>query len=293
MRGGSPALWPQPRPWPETACVRVRAEEPAPECHAGLSVRALLRSRLHRVILAFYLGIGLAITIFFLKSPSAQRQLAAESASDPWRQVSAPLLASSIVMLGFWVVGTRIVFSMPLDLRANWIFRVTPIPGGSQCLPARRRALFVLSVIPFWGAAAALFLSIWPWRPAAGHLVVLGLLAASLAEFCLHGAQKIPFTCSYLPGKTKIHITFWLSAAYLVALIDKGAVFERRALGDRAIYCAMLAVLGVAASVARWRTAAQANSEEGELQFEDAPAPAVLELGLHPDGGLPMDPPSG
>src|SRR5438876_18309 len=57
------------------------------------SVRTLLRSRQHRIILAFYLGIALAVTIFFLKSPAAQRQLFEAPASDPWRQVSAPALA--------------------------------------------------------------------------------------------------------------------------------------------------------------------------------------------------------
>jgi hypothetical protein len=68
------------------------------------AVRTLLRSRLHRMLLAFYLEIGFAITIFFLRSLAVQKELEAASITNPWHQVSAPLLASSIVMMGFWIV---------------------------------------------------------------------------------------------------------------------------------------------------------------------------------------------
>ena len=49
----------------------------------------------------------------------------------------------------------------------------------------------------------------------------------------------------------------------------------------------MLAILGIAALCARWRTAASAKSPEGSLQFEEAPVPAILSLGLHRDGATP------
>src|SRR5581483_3906683 len=85
------------------------------------SVRTLLRSRQHRVILAFYLGIGFAATVLLLKSPVA-REITGANLIDPWHAVSAPLLASSIILMGFWIVGMRAVFSLPLELAANWIF---------------------------------------------------------------------------------------------------------------------------------------------------------------------------
>jgi hypothetical protein len=245
------------------------------------SIRTLLRSRQHRMILAFYLGTGFAITIFFLKTPLAQEL----SAAERWQQVSMPMLASSIVMMGFWVVGTRVVFSLPLDPRANWVFRITPVRGGPDCLAARRRAFLVLSVAPVWVGSAAVFLSIWPWRPAAGHLMVLGLLGLILADYCLRGIQKIPFTCSYLPGKSNFHITFWLCIALLMAVIMKGAQWEGQALQGAGSYAAMLVVLAIAAGLVRRLTAALAKSEGEELQFEETPSGEVLVLGLPRDGG--------
>ena len=60
------------------------------------SVRTMFRSAPHRVILAFYWGMGFALAIIFLKSPRGQ-QLAEASGVGAWHETSVPLLVSSIV----------------------------------------------------------------------------------------------------------------------------------------------------------------------------------------------------
>jgi hypothetical protein len=175
---------------------------------------------------------------------------------------------------------------MPLDLKANWIFRVTPIREAADCMVAARRALYVLAIVPTLAASALVFLWAWPWRPAVGHLAVLGLLGATLAELCLGNFHKIPFTCSYLPGRSYAHMAF-LSFLGIMVVVNKGAEVEQRALGNPAGLAAMLALFGIAALCARWRTAAKAKSPEGSLQFEETPVPAILPLGLNRDGATP------
>ena len=91
-------------------------------------------------------------------------------------------------------LGTRVAFALPLDLRANWIFRVTPVAPARECMMASRRALLLLS-IPVWIGSAVLCLRLWPWRQAAGHLMVLGLLGILLGGLALRGFWKLPFTC--------------------------------------------------------------------------------------------------
>ena len=245
------------------------------------AVRTLFRSRQHRVILSFYLGIALGLALFISKAPVLHEQ---HSSADLWYQVNVPLLVASVVMMCGAVVGARVLFSMPLELHANWIFRVTPPPGVAGCLAATRRALYGLSVVPVWAALAAIFFWIWPWRIAAGHLVVLWLLGTIVAELMLYNFQKIPFTCSYLPGKSYFHMAA-LTFLGLVFLIIKGAPLERSALEDPAGSAIMISILGTAAIAARWRTSAHAVSDEAELQFEDAPPPAIQSLGLSGDGG--------
>ena len=252
------------------------------------SIRTLVRSRRHRVIIAFYLGVGLAITILFLNT-GLMRQLSDVAITDPWHEVSLPFLASSILMMGFSIVGIRVTCSMPIDLPANWIFRLITARAGAELLSARRRTLWVLAVVPVWSVWAALLLLNWPWRQAAGHLVVLGLIGVTLAEFCLHGTQKLPFTCSYLPGKSSFHMAFWGGVAIILTLVARGAAVEMHALqGDTLNYWIIVSVLLVTALAARWRTAMVMNAE---LKFDELPEPAVFALDLHPDG-VPMNPTS-
>lgn len=243
------------------------------------SIRSFLRSRQHRLILAFYLGIGFALVIFFMKSPEARGQILA--APDA---VNAPVLASTIVMLFFWMLGIRVLFARPLDIRANWIFQTAPVRGGRNSLNANRRSLFVLALVPVLAISALLLFSIWPWRPALGQLVVLAFLGAILADLCLYGFHKIPFTCTYLPGRSSIHISFVLCIFTLTSLVDLCAQLEMRSLGDGVLYARMLGILCLAAVFARWR-ASPAKLEDTTLQFEAVPPWSLISLGLPIDGG--------
>lgn len=240
------------------------------------SVRSLLRSRQHRIILAFYLGIGFALNMLLFSTPATRHELG----RGAWSGVSVPLLTSTILMLLLSVAGMRIAFAMPLDLKANWIFRIAPIRGGVNCLAARRRAMLAIGVLPVWLGFAALLFSIWPWRVATAHLAVLALLGAIVAEVCLMGFQKIPFTCSYLPGKTNIHLTFLFSVLVLMSFIAYCAGLELRAMQAPSKYVGLIAVLTGALLFARWRTARQTDSDDIGIQFEDEGAPAIQGLGL-------------
>jgi CubicO group peptidase (beta-lactamase class C family) len=252
------------------------------------SVRTLLRSPQHRVILAFYWGIGFAVAIFFLKTPRRGQAAAdaAVAAGSLWQDPNVPMLVSLLIM-GLAVLGTRVAFSLPRDLRSNWIFRITPVEGGAPCVNARRRALAALSVVPVWTAAAALFLIIWPWASAVGHLIVLALFGMVLVEISLqHGVQKIPFTCAYLPGKSTIHATLWLGLLVLLPLTAKGAEIELRALQDAGSYATMLAVLGGVWAVARLRTAWLARAENLPPQFEEESPDEMVTLNVWDSASL-------
>jgi hypothetical protein len=87
--------------------------------------------------------IGFALTIYLLRAPAMQAPVPGVGASEPWRQANTPLLAASIVMMALAVVGTRVVFALPLELRANWIFRITGVAPGPETLAAGRRSLLL------------------------------------------------------------------------------------------------------------------------------------------------------
>ena len=240
------------------------------------SVRTLARSKQHRLILGFYLGIGLAVTSLMLKgSPGA--------VGDPSRETSVLLWAASSVMIVLAAVGTRVVFALPLDLRANWIFRVIGPLAGLETLSASRRALLLLSVAPVWMATAVACLSLWPGRQNAAHLVILGMLGMILADLCLLRFRKIPFTCSYLPGRSRFHMAF-LGAFGMLWLGSEATIFERHALRQTGTMLLMLALVAIVWIAVRIATVAFASREEQELRFEEEVPPVLLGLGLHRDG---------
>jgi len=117
---------------------------------------------------------------------------------------------------------------------------------------------------------------------------VLAALGIALAELCLHGRQKLPFTCSYLPGKSNFNVTFILSGVVIFIVIVRGAQLERDSFDDAAAYAILLGALLTLAICARWSATRLAKSPEGVLQFEEAAEPAVFALDLHRDGVTPI-----
>ncbi len=252
---------------------------------AHFSAWSLFRSRQHRMIFAFYLGVALAFAMLFLNAPREISGPVAAETSDAWHQPTVPMLAATIVVMGFWVAGLRVVFSLPLDLRANWIFRVMPFAAGRKCLAARRRAILALSVAPAWVISAAVLFWLWPWKPAAAHLALLGLFGIFLAEFSFSGVQKIPFTCSYLPGRSHLHITFLFWIYLLLSGNVAIAIGELKVLGNPLACAAALGGLGMAAAFAVLRNNRLARPGLAELRFEEEPPDRLVGLDLSWDGG--------
>jgi hypothetical protein len=259
--------------WPRVGTARQTAI-------VHFTARTLIRSSPHRVILAFYWGVGLAITIIFVSLFYRGLRSAPMSVEALWHQRSVPLIGASIVILITAVLGARLVFALPRDLRANWIFRITPLRGGSEYLGARRRALLAVSVLPVCLIAAIVFLAAWPTLPAIGHLFVLWLLGSTLVELYLYGTPKIPFTCSYLPGKSTFQAAFWVAALFLMLLISVFGLIERHALDSPALYAMFVGLLGAIWLSARVVTALQSRGPDSDSgpQFEEEPSDKIVTL---------------
>jgi hypothetical protein len=191
------------------------------------------------------------------------------------------------MMMCACVIGTRVVFAMPIDLRANWVFRITEIQPVVRYLSASRRPLFALAVAPVCLISAAALFSILPWQTVAQHLVVLARWGTTLAYVSLYHFQKIPFTCSYLPGKSNIHMAIIFGMG-LLGLTTGGTVYEFSTFHQPAKYATLVASMTVAALAARWWTVAGSSSDEAEVQFEESLPPAVMELHIAKDGFMPI-----
>jgi hypothetical protein len=103
----------------------------------------------------------------------------------------------------------------------------------------------------------------------------------------LAGFSKIPFTCSYQPGKSRFHMTGVIFGILMFFAI-RGSALERSALDSPRLFAITAGALALIAFLLRYRTNGRAREEGAALQFEDPLEPAVLSLGLYRDGVLPL-----
>jgi len=247
-----------------------------PNAITVFSLRTLLRSRQHLMILGLYLGLGLALAAGYIHGWVVK----SSAAHSQW--VTAFLFISILAMI-LVVTALRVVSSMPTALRANWIIRVTQTRPALAYQRAVRFSWMVLAVAPvlFFLAGAALSAPARPWL--AGHLFAMLLLGVLLVELCLYTFPKIPFTCSYLPGKANIHFVFWACLMLFLVLIHKSAVFEARALHQP--YQELLTLFGLALAALAMRVLVQGRAVNcKQLLFEEAEEIEIISLKLNGGG---------
>lgn len=237
------------------------------------SVRCLLRSRQHRVVLAFYAGIGFAIALFCVKATTVGGSFRLVTHS-----IDSGFLMSTAVMMSFAVVGFRSCFALPISLTANWILRSSQIQPSEGYIRATRRCLLLFAVVPVWLASAAFSIQFRPYLPAALHLLVLALLGCVLVDINLRNFHKVQFTCSYLPGKSNVQLGFWAFILLFVPLTIAGARYELRALSQPGRYVWMVAILIVID--AALLISNRLRAKETVLYYEENPEEVITSLNL-------------
>jgi hypothetical protein len=114
----------------------------------------------------------------------------------------------------------------------------------------------------------------------AEHLLVLAFVGGILVEICLYSFNKIPFTCSYMPGKANLHFAFWASAIVLLPVIGKVAEWETVMLGTPLRFVFMILVLGVSMlGVRSWTSSIFRPLEV--MEFNESESPLVQTLSLN------------
>jgi predicted permease len=234
--------------------------------------KGLARSRIHRLILLAYAGLAIGwITSGALDTPPPSLR---NQGVYGLVVVMAPLTLAMLV-----TIGLRYLFSLPMTLRANWMFQIADREGRAAWLAAVERFVLCCGIAPIFLAglpAAAAVLG--PTRAIAATL--LGAGTAWLAfERLFRRWQKLPFTCSYLPGK---------QPAWLVLTRGMIALPLLGVLGEFLLTCsgdvsAFLALFSFEIAVCWWmREARRKRWAKTVLLWEELPEAAVEELHLQP-----------
>ncbi|MEW5901093.1 MAG: hypothetical protein AB1715_06490 [Acidobacteriota bacterium] len=163
--------------------------------------KTLARSTPHKMRLFAYLAISTGLVLILLASTNlVRRELTVTNRT---------LLAIPLIMSFFLLVGLRSLVNVPVSLEANWLFRLTERSPRRHYIAGFKKGIFFLWLVPLHGLFYFFYWPLWGWKPALWHCL-FGLTASLLlVEILFFGRLKIPFACSYLPGKARIHL-YWL-----------------------------------------------------------------------------------
>jgi hypothetical protein len=254
---------------------------PQPPEHAvfDFTVSTLFRSRLHRLVLTGFVAVAFALIMgdfVSLTTGAGFRGFAVKTFALRQAAVSAPLALSLFVLAGY-----RYLFRLPVELRANWVFRVHEGDNGPKLLRGMERSVLCLGVLPVLLLTLPLEIQVFGG--------VTGILAALLAflpsltmhEILLSGFEKIPFTSAYLPGKRPLIETVCIYGAAFGAYVG--------ILSGIIVFCLQeppFFLIALGALLAIWARVRKNRLEyrrEGVLEFEELPEPAVQTLAIFKD----------
>jgi hypothetical protein len=236
------------------------------------TLRTSLRSRRHRMMLGFYLGLGGSCAVGY-----ANRFLGGFHSVDG--TISVAFLLITIVIMILTIFSLRTVAAIPISPLANWIIRITQVRPARDYHKAIRISWVALGLAPASLVTAAILVLAYPWAPALGHFLLLLSLGVLLVELCLYTFQKVPFTCSYLSGKAQINFVFWACLMLIFRLMADGAEIESRMLRHLGTFTGLVLIVATAASVMRYLNESRASSTD-ELHFEDEDSSELTSLGL-------------
>ena len=227
--------------------------------------KTLLRSEQHLQILMGFMAVGVVTAANVLASPRGFASVF--SGNTPSLEfLSVPLILSYCL-----VMGTRFAFEMPVDLRANWIFRISLEHRWTEAREVSRRVLLVFSLSWLAPICFLLTLLFWGWVAALLHTAVFILCTIALAELSLFKFRKIPFTCGYPPFKSHSGVIalvylfgFFVFTTYIAQMEYWALLDPWRAIWFVPLFLAV--VLGLRAH------RKQMLDMDKELVFEDLPA---------------------
>jgi hypothetical protein len=234
------------------------------------SVRTLLRSRQHRMILSFYVGIGLAIVVGY-------GMTAAGKASNG-TAIPVTWLLASVLLVVLPVLALRVVAAMPISLQANWIMQMTQVRPGRSYRRAVRLSWLMMTVLPAVLLVGAVFLRRFTSGPAWMHLTLLLVLGLLTVELCLISFAKVPFACSYMPGKANVHVLFW-TLPPVIAIVRQELGFENKMFLRPGLFAGFVGLLLVISAGVALATEIKSR-RSGGLLFEERLDDELVTLGL-------------
>jgi hypothetical protein len=191
------------------------------------------------------------------------------------------LLWAPMTMMFLAIPAIRLALSVPLDPRSNWIFRMTEdVAGRAEVAAANVGIVLGLGVaLPLALLAPLQWWVLGPSFP--GVIVIEALTGWLLVEWFMADWRRIPFTCSYIPGKGFVPLMFVKGFHAYVFFAFATTLILRLSLDRPRVLLAVAVIVGIAAAALSARRSR--NAPGTPLTFHDELPADVNPLRLDTD----------
>lgn len=174
------------------------ARSPEERAIFRFSGKTLARSRKHQMFLVTYVSVGISIAVNFVTAIRGGSLALSDGG-----------LRAFPFLIAFFVISSfRAVFQFPSELASSWLFRLTEDHWAETARSATRKRVLVSGLAPAIFILVAIQIVAWGgWRIGL-HAAFQLAAGALLIEMMFWTFDKVPFTCSYFPGKTNLSILF-------------------------------------------------------------------------------------
>jgi hypothetical protein len=166
------------------------------------------KNNLHRMRLASYIVVAVGIVLILLTAKT--------TALGSFDSFDKTILSIPFILSFFLVFGIRATSQIPVAIQANWIFKLAEISDKKHYVNGFKKGIIFYAVLPLFVVLYVFYTSLWGWMIALFFCLFGFAVSTLLVEIVFINQRKIPFACTYLPGKGKLHI-FWI--VYLGSLI--------------------------------------------------------------------------
>jgi hypothetical protein len=191
-------------------------------------VSTMTRNATQRLFLTAFVGLGLSLALAKLLA------LFASAAPGTLFRLSTGWLSIPLTLSFFVLVGMRVIFVLPAELPANWVFQLTTTGPQEDYMGGVRKAMLLLGIAPLAVGFLPVTAAWWGWAVAVKHLLFFVAVSWMLAELLMLRFPKIPFTCPYMPGRANIIFVWTAYALAFLMFAYSFAGYEREMLGDPA-----------------------------------------------------------
>ena len=239
--------------------------------------RTLLRSEAHRLVLTAVGGLSLVL--------ASQALMDAFANAKSWRQaaLSANALSIPFIISFLVVVGLRLVFEIPAELRSNWIFQLMLDRDGEECEPLARKVILTLLLPGLLAITFPVYVYLEGWRVACLHTLLVTTWTVLLTNVVLIRFRKLPFTCTLPLFKQHSFVTLLSVCFGFLLYATSTPEFEASALAEPARMIGLIPVAAVAWYIPH-HLAKSTIDIERKLIFEESPTHAFETLGLEDYG---------